>query len=197
MKAISLVIALGALAAAQRTALWVPECGDEVLMLGTDVADEFRSLNTLSVEDINKILAFHTLPCEGPPVRTHYYNLHDAILRRKRDEQSDSDRVSIEDHPTRDEKCHNCRALTAFASGSSYFLLHHWAAMTYGGRPMLFEVKAVACDPESGVSGGAVSFESPTGRPTDALQASNKALWPCVNLWNIWEKMQGEVVSAS
>ncbi|KAF1731335.1 hypothetical protein CRV24_007519 [Beauveria bassiana] len=60
MKATSLVITCGALALAQRTALWVPDCGDEVLMLGTNVADEFKSLNTLSVEDINTILAFNT-----------------------------------------------------------------------------------------------------------------------------------------
>ncbi|KAM3563252.1 hypothetical protein ARSEF4850_002409 [Beauveria asiatica] len=60
MKATSLVITCGALALAQRTALWVPDCGDEVLMLGTNVADEFKSLNTLSVEDVNTILAFNT-----------------------------------------------------------------------------------------------------------------------------------------
>lgn len=51
---------LGMLAAAQQTALWVPDCGDEVLMLGSHVADDFKSMNTLSVTDVNTILAFHT-----------------------------------------------------------------------------------------------------------------------------------------
>lgn len=60
MNAISLIIICGAFASAQQTALWVPDCGDEVLMLGADVANEFKSLNTLSVEDVDKILAFYT-----------------------------------------------------------------------------------------------------------------------------------------
>lgn len=49
-----------AITAAQQTALWIPECGDEVLMLGAHIADEFKRLNTLSVTDVNRILAFHT-----------------------------------------------------------------------------------------------------------------------------------------
>ncbi|KAM3554747.1 hypothetical protein MY1884_005966 [Beauveria asiatica] len=235
MKAISLVIALGALAAAQRTALWVPECGDEVLMLGTDVADEFRSLNTLSVEDINKILAFHTYTVvhkSNAPSGFRYnkgYLVKDppsghtiTTCTTPYSGARETSRATLTGYPSRTTQPETRNATTVALSQPSQVAaptscyttgrpvsesalvmdqifsfcgLHKDLAtptsisttVTYGGRPMLFEVKAVACDPESGVSGGAVSFESPTGRPTDALQASNKALWPCVNLWNIWE----------
>lgn len=59
MKAISLMIGCGAFASANQTALRVPQYGDEVLMLGTDVANKFKSLNTLSIKDIDKVLAFY------------------------------------------------------------------------------------------------------------------------------------------
>lgn len=60
MKVSFLVTVFGIVAAAQQTVLWVPECGDEVLMLGTHVAGDFKKLNTLSVTDIDSILAFQT-----------------------------------------------------------------------------------------------------------------------------------------
>lgn len=239
MRAISLVIALGAHAAAQRTALWVPECGDEVIMLGTDVADEFKSLNTLTVEDINTILAFHTYTVvhqstapsgfrydrgylvKDPPSQhtvttcttpssgireTSSATLTGCSSRNTQAKTRNATTVTLS-QPSQVTTPTSCYTAGRPVSESALVMdqifnfcgLHKDLAtptsmsstVTYGGLPMLFEVKAAACDPVSDMSGGAVSFESPTGsRPTDSLQASNKALWPCVNLWNIWEYCQ-------
>ncbi|TQV90282.1 kynurenine 3-monooxygenase [Cordyceps javanica] len=59
IKILSQAGTLAALTAAQ-TALWVPDCGDHVLMLGDRIAHEFQGLNAGSVTNIDTVLAFRT-----------------------------------------------------------------------------------------------------------------------------------------
>ncbi|KAK8140851.1 hypothetical protein G3M48_001617 [Beauveria asiatica] len=236
MKATSLVITCGALALAQRTALWVPDCGDEVLMLGTNVADEFRSLNTLSVEDINTILAFNTYTVvyeSTAPSGFRYvggYLVKDPLPQQlvttcttPLSGIGGANRATPTGLSSTSTKAETGNATIAATSRSpqmatatscyttgqpvsksaevmdqvfSFCGVHTSLAIptrisstvTYGGLQMLFQVNPATCDTEGGATRRDVMFVRPTGgMPTDSLQAFNRAFWPCVHLWNLWE----------
>lgn len=80
-----------------------------------------------------------------------------------------------------------CNIYTSLAAPTSIS-----STVTYGGLRMLFEVNPTTCNPWGGATRTApVIFTKPTGSaPTNSMQVLNEALWPCIDLWNIWDYCQ-------
>lgn len=224
-----------ALAKAQHTVLWVPECGDEVLMLGTHAASEFKSANTLSVTDIDSILAFRTYTViseklapsgfqyvgeylvKTPPSRhtvttcttslagtqaakSAYFPSENLMPTNTQPQTSAQSQTSVT--PTPVSSCFTSgQPLTESVSVMniifSFCGLHPnintptsiSSTMTHSDVPMLLEVSPTGCSSESTTSGTMpVRFGKPDdSNSTDSIKTYNKALYPCVKLYEIWE----------
>ncbi|TQW01424.1 kynurenine 3-monooxygenase [Cordyceps javanica] len=252
MKAISLIIFCVALASAKQTALWVPQCGDEVLMLGTDVAKRFKSLNTLSVEDIDKILAFYTytvayesaapsgfrydggyLVKDPPPKRiiTTCTKPRPDIGVTNGATPARSSPIGLPSTNTQAQTANTTMITTVLPSMTaaptscyttgpavtdsasvmniifSFCGLHSVmtaptsisSIMTVSDVQMLLEINPASCvSISSATENLPAQFGSPeNSRPTGALEAYNKALWPCVKLYEIWEYCNGNETSGN
>lgn len=211
-------------------------------MLGTDVANEFKSLNTLSVEDIDKILAFYTYTVVYGSTAPSGFRYEGGYLVKDPPPQqivttcttplsgtgvatgavpASSPSTGLPSTSTQAQTA-NTTIITpvlpsiAAASTSCYTTgqpvtdsalvmdiifsfcgLHPdmttptsiSSVLTRSDVHMLLEVKPASCRSVSSATENLpVRFGSPdNSRSTDSVQAYNKALWPCIKLYEIWE----------